>query len=766
VLREAFASAGAHLEAAKREARYLTFSDLEVHALRALESEEVRAYYAERWKAYLIDEVQDTNPDQARLMERLVGGAGLTIVGDEKQSIYGFRRADVRVFRELRRRIGREVELEVSYRTHRTLVEATNRTFQSLLESPQALRARRERAPHPGPHLRLLALESGSKDDAEACRRAEARRLATELKRMLDAGLEVWDKDADAYRPLRFDDIALLCRTGRPLELYGEALAEAGIPSVLSGGGNLFQTREALDAIAMLRVLAEPGDSLALAAVLRSPFFAVSDPVLFAFAQTVGPRSWWAALKEARPPELERAYTVLEQLMAQPRRERPSRLLQLADQLTGYTAVIANLPGAERREADWGGFLEFLRAFEAGTQDVFHVVRRLKRHLDSEVAIERPLLKARDAVTLMTIHKSKGLEWPVVAIVNLSGKGAPDVTRIRFAPELGCALRFEDAEGNALEPVLFQLLKARKKQLEDAEERRVYYVGLTRGRDQVILSAPAPKGAALEFLLPGLAEAGVAPELVPFDPVAAGPAVLAPPRPLELPSRVLLGPVAQGLAEIPVTALAVYHRCGEQFRFQYVERHPGLAEGGTLAAKVGTLTHKALETGVRDTETLARYAPELPLEKVKEALELAIAFDTSPAFDALRQGIQSREEAFRLRHKGLVLRGVIDAVGPDFVLDYKTDREMEPEHHNLQLWAYAKVKGVTSAYLAYLRHGEVVEVRDEHLLQVESLATKLAEGIKQAKYEAQPGAHCAFCGFKELCRAGTDGASRHTASLG
>src|SRR5919107_487090 len=104
ILRDAFRRAGAFLAEAKRRSRVLDFADLEVHALRALEHEGVQDYYHERWRAFLVDEFQDTNPVQAELLERLTQGATLTVVGDEKQSIYGFRRADVEVFRRFRER--------------------------------------------------------------------------------------------------------------------------------------------------------------------------------------------------------------------------------------------------------------------------------------------------------------------------------------------------------------------------------------------------------------------------------------------------------------------------------------------------------------------------------------------------------------------------------------------------------------------------------------------------------------------------------------
>ena len=260
--------------------------------LRALEHEEVRDYYRERWRAFLVDEFQDTNPVQAELLDRLTQGATLTVVGDEKQSIYGFRRADVEVFRRFRERIlsegGEEVVLATSFRGHSELVGVLNAVFSSVLgEMRQDLEAHRQEPPHEAPHVRLYAVESEGRVPKAQLQRAEAAHIARQLREMLDQGVGVYDAAAGTSRPVRPGDIAILSRVWAPLEVYGDALAAAGIPSVHAGGGNLLETREAKDGIVLLRFLADPTDDLALVAVLRSPFFAVDDRLLHDLARSV-----------------------------------------------------------------------------------------------------------------------------------------------------------------------------------------------------------------------------------------------------------------------------------------------------------------------------------------------------------------------------------------------------------------------------------------------------------------------------------------------
>ena len=349
-IRQAFAETWDFLQTAKYQQRFLDFSDLEVHALQALTDPAVQAYYAQRWQVFLIDEFQDTNPIQGQLLEKLTAHATLTIVGDVQQSIYGFRRADVRVFQDWQARIHTNdapVELSLSFRTHRSLITQINQVFAPVLaDLHQPLEAHRNEAPEPTPAIQLYAVtvDDGQKVDRsldtniEACRRVEAQQIAALVAEMLATPIQVHDKPRGELRDVRPADIAILSRTWGPLELYGNAIAARNIPILQAGGGNLLETREAKDAWALLRFLADPTDSLALAAVLRSPFFAVSDRTLYTFAQSLPEKtSWWRHLGSDGDPALTHAHATLKALLVARRTETPTRLLQMGDRLTGYS---------------------------------------------------------------------------------------------------------------------------------------------------------------------------------------------------------------------------------------------------------------------------------------------------------------------------------------------------------------------------------------------------------------------------------------------
>ena len=524
-LREAFRHVRERMKRAKLAARRLDFADLEEYALRALQHEGVRGYYRDRWRAFLVDEFQDTNPIQAEIVESLTRDACLTIVGDEKQSIYGFRRADVAVFREFKARIvaegGGHQALSLSFRAHVELIGHLNVIFRSVLDTLHApMEAYRQEAPHAGPHVKLFAVKADRDVNKYTRQRIEASHLAGLIARMIDEGMLVHDQATNRLRPIEPADIAILSRAWDPLDVYHEALAAAGIPAVHMGGGDLFETREAKDIVVLLRFLADPSDDLALIAILRSPFFAVSDPILFeAAAGKDQEQSWWEHLQTARAVELIRAIRVLNALLEACPTTAPSRLLQMANRLTGYSAVIANLPGSERREADWRGMIEWILSVERSVgEDVFALSRRIRRLIEGEVAISRPPLEASEAVSLMTIHGAKGLEWPVVIVPDLARVRRNESSPVYFDAARGVALKLDNEEGEPEKPMLYTLLERERLKREEEEARRLLYVAMTRARDSVVLTATAEKGGLLDLLLEGLTEAGIPVEPIELQP--------------------------------------------------------------------------------------------------------------------------------------------------------------------------------------------------------------------------------------------------------
>ncbi len=562
-LRQAFEEVRQRLEEVKVEGRVLDFADLERHALRALEHEEVRAHYAERWRALLVDEFQDTNPVQARLLRHLESAAVTTVVGDEKQAIYGFRGADVGVFRSYRQTIegrgGELVTLSQSFRSHTALVEAFEGVFPLLLgDLHQSVSAVRRPAAGSDPHLSFHALVTDGRVVSAKRRLSEAYEIGRLIRELVDSRYPVFDAELGGHRPVRFGDIAILTRGYAPFEAYAQVLPALGVPAVDTGGGDLLATREAKDGLAVMRLLADPTDDIALAAVLRSPFFAVDDRALRRFVLSLDEdERWWAGLErmaagssgaQGEDLQLVRAAVALTALVARRWQLAPSRLLQDLDEATGYSAVIANLPSGRRRLADWRGFAALVRAIESTHGDAFAINRQLRQLLLAEIEVSRPPLQAGDAVALMTIHRSKGLEWPVVIVADLSYEGnRSGPGAVIFEAGCGVSLRVSLAEGeagevgevggagDASEPVLHKLLHQRRKRREAEELKRLLYVALTRGRDRVILTTSDSETGPMKALGPALTAAGV--PLTPFD---LGPTQAYPDPPLPEPGELRL----------------------------------------------------------------------------------------------------------------------------------------------------------------------------------------------------------------------------------
>ncbi len=778
VLSEAYQEVTDYLSRLKLQRKVLTFSDLELYAIQAVSKLQVQDYYHQRWQVFLIDEFQDTNPTQAELLNTLTANAELTIVGDIKQSIYGFRRADIRVFQQFRDRIlgnnGKEVILSTSFRTHETLIKQFNQIFAPLLaKNHQDLNSFRQSKPAESGvaannYLQVLVIgdpltkegeDKPPKPNKANRQRVEAFSLAAKIKQMLEQKTPVFDKQTRQLRPIEPKDIAILTRTWQPLEVYGEALAAIGIPIAPAGGGNLLATREAKDATALLRFLANQKDDLALVALLRSPFFAISDRLLFQVRQSFEQHQpdqdscWWDEIQKSQLAELERPIKVLQQLLKLRQLEMPSRILQLADRLTGYTAVIANLAGAARRLADQKGFQQLVKDLEQGTYDLFGVVRRLKRLAEKEVAVPRPILAVNNAVSLMTIYAAKGLEWSLVVVADLSKERSKSYPAVRFDAQLGVAIKSKNYHGEPQKPVLYSWLEYLHEQKEREEAVRVLYVALTRAKDYLILSAAEPYKGELNRLQRGLAIAKIPTITIPYTEIKALPPT--PPTsaiPEYLPP-LLLNNLGSGLSELPVTALTDYVRCPQRFKLRFIDGHPGLGEGFAYGMQIGTLVHKALEHNLTQPQDLLPFAEGDWSQSVfDEAIALAQRFFQLPVYQHLRQTAVAKEQQISFKLDRLTFNGVIDLVGDDWVLDYKSDRTMQPQDHRLQLWVYAAALNYPNAHIAYLRHDQIYSFTPSDLAEIAVEADALAQQIHQGNYTATPTMKkCAYCPYLASC---------------
>ena len=532
-------------DALKRSRRVMDFADMEVHVDRLLGDEAQGAYLQARldarYRHILLDEFQDTNPVQWRILLAWLGAyeadayrPSVFMVGDPKQSIYRFRRADARIFTHAAEWLGVRfgaVRLpnNQTWRNAPAIVEVVNAVFEHEPEfvgfAPQQAR-RGERAGQ----VRLLPLaaapaqdEEGAADDGVGLRdpltmpEAIAESMArSEEARAMVAQLGEWFGrlmvgDGDGQRPMDWGDVLILTRKRSILPEYERALREAGVPYLSVSRGQLLSTLEAADLSALLEFLIAPSNDLALAHVLRSPVFAASDAFLVALALS-GDGHWWRRLQRLAAGEgayqalaaraVARLSTWIALARLLPVHDLLDRIYHEVDLLAAYRARVP--------EAMWAGVCANLQAFLELALNVdggrfpslprfVDELRRLSGAGDDEAPDEGRLAEAGGGgrVRIMTIHGAKGLEAPVVWMIDANNtRTQPD----NYQPVM-------DWPVGAVAPTHFSLHATRALQgrvraalfeAEAAAARRealnLLYVAMTRAEQCFVASGSVGRG--------------------------------------------------------------------------------------------------------------------------------------------------------------------------------------------------------------------------------------------------------------------------------
>jgi len=540
------------LESEKQRLSALDFDDLQLRALKLLDRAEVLSRVTERYRYFLVDEFQDTNGLQRDLMTKLAlgRGANLFIVGDRKQSIYGFRGADVDVFTEMTAAIvavgGAPQPLHSNFRSQKPLIDSFNflfaRIFKARLEVPTAELGQlgfvahepsiAERgAEHAAPQLELLlSLVSADRDSAGdshevddtdplSAPERDAEQVAARIRTLVDAGsaglgsTDILSAEAkggqDARAPgFNYGDIAILLRAFTGVWTYEAALRRAGIPYLTVQGKGFYQREEITDLIQLLRFLDNTTDELALAAVLRSPLAGISDNALLALrcaprVDDAGPehlhrRNLLRALRshreiqfidEAEHAALDRASAWLEALITRRNRYSISELLRFAVSTSEFTVVIAaNFDGAQR-VANVEKLFRLAEQFEKSgylIRDFVHYVEEFEAIGGRES--EGQMDESANVVRLMTIHQAKGLEFPLVIIPDLHREQKSRDAWFAIDRHQGFTVRVPDGRGQSVRGSLFNKLRQRARWREEFESMRLLYVAATRAEDRLILS--------------------------------------------------------------------------------------------------------------------------------------------------------------------------------------------------------------------------------------------------------------------------------------
>ncbi|MBU0926307.1 MAG: UvrD-helicase domain-containing protein [Spirochaetes bacterium] len=819
----------------------LSFSDVAAIALRTLETDlAIRDWYKSRYDAIMVDEFQDDNELQKRVLycvaerrDRTDPGRGPTVgpedlepgalffVGDEKQSIYAFRGADVTVFRGLADELAAAPgglgwhSLDINWRSEPGLIDFFNATFSRVLPAPDDPAAQDYEARFsglesggatPGVRPEAVYLESNepSDDGYVSSSEAEAWGIAELVRSLVEGGAVVAAKGPGGQkiaRPCRYDDIAVLFRSTTSQNVVERYFRLLGIPYTAASTAGLFAESVLGDLYAMLRLAVYPDDSLAFATALRGPFARLSDESAFAALSSPcdGPEGYMGFDSASLPADDGRRFLAARETWLGVR-ERADR--EPLRRLVEYLWYDRGLRWNVLKDPSSASFLEHFdyawslaAAADGRGERLVDLVAALEPKIGKLDRFDDAVLRESSrGVSIMTVHMSKGLEFPVVILPDVDSKGRGDVgSPVSRSERFGTSARLLDADdvpGDPVAELASALRRIERGEGADAmdesiaETARLFYVACTRAISRLYLVGKVPRNADAK----GQSFRGLFLEAWPW----AGPASLSDEeflsdRPDDAPEGLSVGyirprskedyvrlanasgPAGEGRAKASAEAppRAVAERRGRwsvtaaaavlsgdgsreagreagREPFREAAREPGDEEGrGLSEADFGTLCHQFVEDMLREPgkepeargpvgKALERLPASIRMREAAEARALALAFTSSArGAEAAAFRDSASPGAFfeieypfvwrRVAESGLpvVLSGSIDLVYGDadriIIVDFKTDRRMDPEKHAFQLSVYRdaaeSIFGAPArAFVSYLRTGSEFEI--------------------------------------------------------
>jgi ATP-dependent helicase/nuclease subunit A len=739
-------------QAAKDRESALDFEDLQLRARDLLRDDEtIRERERLRFRQVCVDEFQDTNRLQCELID-LLAREELFFVGDEFQSIYRFRHADVEVFKERREQVGEVLPLTQNWRSRPEVLAVINRLFAATFgdEFKRLVAAGRFPDPAAGPAVELLVTDKSSyKGTGVQWRRGEAKAVARRVAEIVESG------EAEP------GEIVLLFAAGTDAEVYEEELRAAGLPTYRATGRGYFGQQQVVDLLGYLRLLHNRYEDEALVTVLASPFVGVSNDGLVLLRRAAPRRPLFTGLEKGLPEGLGERDGRLMQAF----RQRYDRLAGLAETMGlerlceqilvehDYDlAVLAQWDG-RRRYANLRKLARLARTFEElRGPDVEGFVRFV---LEQDAAGVRELEAVAEeegagAVRLLTIHGAKGLEFKVVVVADAGReRPRPSGEEILCLPDGRFGFKVVDpATGKRISAFEYDAVRGAEDAAEESERMRLYYVAMTRAIDRLIVAgsidpegrdARTPIGWVLDQLAVEALEDGelvrdearlqlrvdrfaaaveeqqpeepAVAQLSLFEAVGAPAARIVPALP---PLEPVASPPIERVRRLSYSALALFERCPYRF---YAERLAGMrpvdasgripGQTGLAGSEIGDAVHRLLETvelaapaspPVEQVRAWYPAATDAELERIAGLVDAYCGSELAVRLAGL-PGAGS-ERPFAFEHDGVLFHGVLDVLhldgGRALVADFKSNilGELEPAdvveaEYRLQRLVYA-----------------------------------------------------------------------------
>lgn len=801
-------------EAQKQE--MVGFGFVSAKAVRLLaECPDVLARYRSRFKFIMVDEFQDTNDEQKELVYLLSGGSkdkllgrNLFVVGDAKQSIYRFRGADVSVFKRVRDDIaatgGTNIVMDDNFRSAPEIIEACNILFDDLLGhdvradvTAQPLKAHQASTRKPC----LAIVQRSEEESSEQGRLAEGIWVAGKIKELVES-----------HEDLHYGDVAILLSAIAPAQIYGEALGNLGIKSQISDSKGFYNRQEIVDIMNLLTVLLQPAKSWALAGLLRSPYVGLSDEAITKLLRQWPELDLWDCLQQS----LEEPYVTLGRTLTELR--QTADYLSLPELFTAMEKAFAIEPtllGLRNGREKLANYrkLRSMAVTEAMTKGstAGDFLQKLQLLRDSAIR-ERSAAQEedQDAVKIMTIHASKGLEFPAVFLPDLSRDLGGTYLGLNYMAGVGFGVKVPDAEGTLQETSVFKTIKEEQSRLEFSEKQRQLYVAMTRAEKylylvntekikksskpsakerwgqalQRVFAADGPNGGRVEredLTVAELLEQSGSGVRQDVQAPAVDPAVYDRIAPVTFPQRL----------QLSASALLEYDTCPRSYYYHYRMHMPVLepevTEKGLYrvsALTLGTYVHKVLELSqtmdVAEALDEALQDPQLEAVEVERKLlkdkggSLVRAYMDSPLYKELAGYTQLPEREFELPlftfgDKQVVFQGSIDKLVflPDHklgIVDFKTghppvDGE-EKTGYTRQLVIYARAaetlyKGWHAAWarLDFLQNNSTWQLQDRAAQEekLEALLENLVEMEEEEQFPVRTEA-CQWCPYGYFCK--------------